>query len=72
MMENIIYLWFGVLIGITINLAINIKHSHGVLKIDKSDPDKDSYLFEIDNLDSIEKTNWIRLKVVKNERVNRR
>ena len=71
-MENIVYLWLGVLIGITINLAINIKHNHGVLKIDKSDPDKDSYLFEIDNLDSIEKTNWIRLKVVKNERVNRR
>ena len=72
MMENIIYLWFGILIGVTINLMINIKHSHGVLKIDKSDPDKDSYLFEIDNLDSIEKTDWIRLKVVKNERVSRR
>lgn len=71
-MENVVYLWFGVLIGVTINLMINIKHSHGVLKIDKSDPDKDSYLFEIDNLDSIEKTDWIRLKVVKNERVNRR
>ena len=71
-MENIIYLWFGILIGITINLVINIKHSHGVLKIDKSDPDKDSYLFEIDDLDSIEKTDWIRLKVVKNERVSRR
>lgn len=71
-MENVVYLWFGILIGITINLMINIKHSHGVLKIDKSDPDKDSYLFEIDNLDSIEKTNWIRLKVVKNERVSRR
>ena len=71
-MENFVYLWLVVLIGININLAFNIKHSHGVLKIDKSDPDKDSYLFEIDNLDSIEKTNWIRLKVVKNERVNRR
>lgn len=65
MMENIIYLWFGVLIGITINLISAIKHSHGVLTIDKSDPDKDSYLFEIDDLDSIEKTEWIRLKVVK-------
>ena len=69
-MENIVYLWFGILIGITINLIINIKHSHGVLKIDKSNPEKDLYLFEIDNLDSIEETDWIRLKVVKNGSFN--
>lgn len=64
-MDIVVYLWFGILIGITINLITNIKHSHGVLKIDKSNPEKDSYLFEIDNLDSIEKADWIRLRVKK-------
>lgn len=52
----------GFILGVFVT---NVKKSHGVLKIDKSDPEKDSYLFEIDNLDEIEKVRWVRLKIVK-------
>lgn len=64
------YLLFGVIwiLGVICGLLItSIKHSHGVLKINKSDPEKDSYLLEIDNLDEIEKVHWVRLKIVKIE-----
>jgi len=58
-----IFVWLiGLLCGIFTTL---IKRSHGMLKIDKSDSEKDSYLFEIDDLDKIERVSWIRLKVVK-------
>ena len=64
-MEYIIYI-LGVIIGIVIgSIGTNIRHSHGVLKINKSDPEKDSYVFEIDNLDNLEKTKWVRLRVWK-------
>lgn len=64
------YLLFGIIwfIGVVCGLLMtSIKHSHGILKIDKSDPEKDSYLFEIDDLDEIEKVRWVRLKIVKIE-----
>lgn len=58
-----IFVWLiGLLCGIFITLN---KRSHGTLKIDKSDSEKDSYLFEVDDLDKIERVSWIRLKVVK-------
>lgn len=35
----------------------------GTLKIDHSDPEKDMYLFEIDDLDKLDKKNRVCLKV---------
>lgn len=64
------YLLFGVIwiLCLICGLLItSIRHSYGILKIDKSDPEKDSYLFEIDDLDEIEKVRWVRLKIVKIE-----
>ena len=52
----------GVLLGV---IGCNMWRSHGVLKIDKSDDEKDTYLFEIDDLSKIDKSKWIRLRIEK-------
>ena len=53
---------FGVVIGVIIK---SLSTTVGTLKIDISDPDKDVYRLEIDNLDIIPKKKKIVLKVKK-------
>lgn len=38
----------------------------GVLIIDTTDPEKDKYLFEVENLEKLSKKKYLRLKVRKN------
>ena len=44
----------------------------GTLKIDKSDPEKDRYRFEIDNLENLEKRKYVVLKVDKEADLSRK
>lgn len=66
-MEYIIFI-FGVLIGSVItNFIIYLRTENGILKIDHSNPEKDSYLFEInDSLDKLESKKILVLKIDNN------
>ena len=37
--------------------------AHGILRIDHSDPEKDLYRFEIENLDKLNKRSYVELKI---------
>ena len=59
----LIYL-FGVIIGSIITyLVYFLRRASGILRIDHSDPDKDFYRFEIDDLDNLSKHKEIILKI---------
>jgi uncharacterized membrane-anchored protein YhcB (DUF1043 family) len=63
--QHLLILVVGILIGI-IAYAITTrfsKRSAGTLKIDHSNPNKDVYRFEIDNLDALSTKKRITLKV---------
>ena len=56
-------LFFGVVIGvITTNIILRTRYC-GTLKIDHSNPEKDLYRFEIDDLDDLNKRKRVTLKV---------
>lgn len=44
----------------------------GTLKIDHSDPNKDSYLFEIDDLDSLSRKKLVVLKIDNDARLSQK
>lgn len=59
----------AVIVNLTINLAIRLiffNHTHGILRVDRSDPEKDIYRIEIDDLDCLAKCNRIVLKIDSN------
>lgn len=65
-MHNINFLLGGLLIGsVFFNIACiaYIKHTYGTLRIDHSDPEKDIYRFEIDDLDALSKKKKVILAV---------
>ena len=52
------------LCGIIVNELLQyLKKCYGVLRIDQTDPEKDMYRFEIDNLDDLSKKRYIVLKI---------
>lgn len=54
----------GFCVGMLVNeLLLYLKKCSGVLRIDCSNPEKDSYRFEIDNLDELHKKHFVILKV---------
>ena len=54
----------GVIVGFLVCMLINtVLRAAGTLKIDRSNPDKDQYLFEIKDLDSLAKKKKIVLKI---------
>ncbi len=56
--------WIGVCIGaIVYALLQRIFVAHGTLRIDHSNPEKDIYRFEIDNLDKLNKRAYVELKI---------
>lgn len=58
--------WFvlGFVLAILINVVERlILKPHGTLRIDHSNPEKDVYRFEINNLDSLDKKKRIVLKI---------
>lgn len=61
----------GVCIGVIIGyVGYNIKASNGKLVIDKTNPNKDLYRFEINDLDHLDNMKWVRLRISKCKDVN--
>lgn len=61
---GILYFLLGILVGMVVNILIlRFRKPDGVLKIDHSNPEKDIYRFEIDNLEKLTKKNRVALKV---------
>ena len=57
------------ILSVIANLAINLiffNHTHGTLRVDRSDSEKDIYRIEIDDLDCLTKCNRIVLKIDSN------
>lgn len=65
-------MWFciGMLVGVVVTLIIGFSKllttARGTLKIDRSNPEKDLYLFEIDDLDELSKKKRILLNIDRN------
>ena len=62
-------MWWGILIGATLGLILGIffpRKPAGVLQIDHSNPEKDTYRFVIDDIDGLSKKRRITLKVDNN------
>lgn len=53
----------GIIIGILITLLTVLLSTSGTLRIDHSNPEKDLYRFDIDNLDELSRRKRIVLKV---------
>ena len=53
----------GMFANSLINFFIYLKKKCGVLKIDRSNPEKDTYRFEIDKLEDLNKRNFIILRI---------
>lgn len=54
----------GCVLGVIGTLLLNyINSAHGVLRIDHSDPNKDLYRFEIDDLDKLNGKTYVELKI---------
>lgn len=63
-MEYGLCLLGGIVIGIVITVIfVKVRTVQGVLRIDCSDPEKDRYRFDIDNLDVLPKKKRIILKI---------
>ena len=59
-----LYFTIGVIVGAIINaLWQHLTVGHGTLRIDRSNPEKDIYRLEIDNLDQIDRKNLLCVKV---------
>lgn len=64
------YLWFviGIIVGVIVTgvfsaILVKVRTSYGTLKIDHSNPEKDIYRFDVDDLDGLSKKKHITLKV---------
>lgn len=68
--------WISLAIAVVVNLAVHIAYyrrfTHGTLKIDHSNPEKDVYRFELDNLDDISKKSRIVLKIDHNAKLSQK
>ena len=63
--QHLLALIVGIIVGIIVTtLVVKFsKRSAGTLKIDHSNPDKDVYRFEIDDLDALSTKKKVTLKV---------
>ena len=60
----VLYFLLGILVGIVVNiLIIRFRKTDGILRIYHSNPEKDIYRFEIDDLEKLTKKNRVALKV---------
>ena len=62
---NIIFNAVGIVegVGLTLMLGRTFRKESGVLRIDRSNPEKDRYRFEIDDLNKLSTKKYIVLKV---------
>ena len=63
-MVELLWFLFGACVGATL-FKLLFSRPVGVLKIDNSNPEKDLYRFEVDNLDKLSKKKQIVLHVKK-------
>ena len=73
MNEFLIWFALGVLAeAIIASIYEAMTSASGVMKIDHSDPEKDVYLLEIDQIDNIHKKKFINLKIDHNADLSRK
>ena len=61
---EIVFLIIGAIMGAsTYALMQRIFVAHGILRIDHSNPEKEVYRFEIDDLDKLNKKSYVELKI---------
>lgn len=71
-LEILIATLIGCLFGaIVTHLYYYANRAHGVLRIDHSDPNKDLYRFEIDDLDKLNGKTYVELKIDHNADLSR-
>ena len=59
-----IYFMCGAVIGAIVYALMQcIFCAHGTLRIDHSNPEKDTYRFEIDNLEQLNRKTYVKLKI---------
>lgn len=59
---------FGTIIGFALGvLTTNLRRSNGVIRIDTSNPEKDSYRLEVYDLDKMSNLSWIKFKILKDD-----
>ena len=63
---------FGIVIGLLVAGFMTLRMQAGTLRIDRSNPDKDSYLFEIDDLDRISDKEFIILRIDDNANLSQK
>lgn len=70
---NVILFAGGLLVGIIVAVCIhNLRTTAGTLRIDRSNPGKDIYRFDVDNLDKLSKRKRIILKVDNNATISQK
>lgn len=62
-MPYLVYFSLGLIIGAIVITILRIKSTVGVLRIDHSNPEKDTYRFEINDLDGLSKKKYISLRI---------
>ena len=58
--------------GVITNIISGLNKGYGVLRIDSSNPKKDVYRIEFDNLENLSKRKYIMLKVDANANLSRK
>ena len=63
-MDVLFWVIFGFVLGIAVTLFVqSIRTVYGVLRIDKKNPEKELYRFDIDDLEVLDKKKRIVLKI---------
>ena len=62
-MHDILLILFGAFLGMFVTLIGMLRLKVGTLHIDRHNPEKDQYLFDIENLDNLAKRKIVILKV---------
>ncbi len=70
-------IWVALAIGIVVGIAISwifrkFQTTYGTLRIDHSDPNKDIYRIEIDDLDKLSSKSDVRLKIDHNANLSQK
>lgn len=70
-MLEVILVLAGLIVGFC--LANLVKRSAtGILRIDRSNPEKDLYRFDIDDLDALDKQKYVKLKIDHNANLSQK
>ena len=62
-MIYLVYFFLGLMVGVIIMITAGIQSTVGVLRIDHSNPEKDTYRFEIADLDNLSRKKRVSLRV---------